>query len=79
MLYCASLVPIRTNALAPSDIFTSAGYTWASGRVILALMYLPAPTMVLRRPNEGPAPASLERRVGTWPIWLRGAARADAR
>jgi hypothetical protein len=73
MLFCASLVPMMTNALAPTDILTShASYTWASGRVILALMYLPALAMVLRRPNEGPAPMWLERRLAAWPEWLRG-------
>jgi hypothetical protein len=73
MMFCASLVPMVTNILAPTDIVTShAGYTWASGRVILALMYLPALAMVLRRPNEGTAPVWLEHRVAAWPAWLRG-------
>jgi hypothetical protein len=39
---------------------------------IVALMYLPALLMVLRRPNEGPAPTWLKRRIASWPTWIRG-------
>jgi hypothetical protein len=36
------------------------------------LLYLPCLIMVLRRPNEGYAPAWLERRLVRAPRWLRG-------
>jgi hypothetical protein len=35
-------------------------------------LYAPALAMLLRRPNEGPAPAWLETRMAAWPAWLRG-------
>lgn len=53
-----------------------AHYAIASGRVSTLLMYLPCVAMVLRRRNEGSVPAWIERRIVTWPIWLRGVARA---
>ena len=34
--------------------------------------YGPALYLVLRRSNEGPVPALLERAVSRWPAWLRG-------
>lgn len=46
-----------------------------SGRAIVLAMYLPATLMILRRPNEGPVPEWLERRIASWPAWLRGRAR----
>jgi hypothetical protein len=39
---------------------------------VVALLYLPALAMVLRRPNEGRVPTWLERRLTAWPAWLRG-------
>ncbi|HEV7991314.1 MAG TPA: hypothetical protein VGP25_05780 [Gemmatimonadaceae bacterium] len=36
------------------------------GQAFLVFLYLPALVMVLRRPNEGPAPAWLERAIGWW-------------
>jgi hypothetical protein len=39
---------------------------------IVALLYLPALAMVLRRPNEGTIPAWLEQVVSRRPAWLRG-------
>lgn len=49
----------------------------ADSFVLLARMmvwgyYLPSLALVLRRPNEGPAPAWLERWATQWPPWLRG-------
>lgn len=38
----------------------------------LWLLYLPAVLIVLRRPNEGTLPASLERLLRSWPAWIRG-------
>jgi hypothetical protein len=38
------------------------------------VLLLPCVVMLLRRPNEGPAPAWLERRVAGLPRWLRGTA-----
>jgi hypothetical protein len=43
----------------------------------LWLLYLPAALIVLRRPNEGAAPAWLEQRLRRWPVWLRGAPADD--
>ena len=39
---------------------------------VLALVYLPALVMVLRRPNEGSVPKWVERAVTPLPSWLRG-------
>lgn len=39
----------------------------------LTILYLAAALMVLRRPNHGFVPVSLERRLRRWPEWLRGA------
>jgi hypothetical protein len=41
---------------------------------ILLGCYLPALYVVLRRPNEGAIPLWLERRLASWPAWLRGSA-----
>jgi hypothetical protein len=30
--------------------------------------------MILQRPNHGPVPAWIERRIAGWPDWLRGRA-----
>jgi hypothetical protein len=45
-----------------------------SDALVLLGLYAPALVMVLRRRNEGPIPAALERRISSWPVWLRGAA-----
>lgn len=44
----------------------------AGGRMYTLLLYVPLTLMVLRRPNEGAVPAWLERRIASWPRWLRG-------
>jgi hypothetical protein len=45
---------------------------------VVALLYLPALAMVLRRPNDGRVPVWLERRITWLPPWLRGGAPASA-
>jgi len=42
------------------------------GRAMVWSLYLPCTLLVLRRRNEGPLPAWLERRIDSWPEWLRG-------
>jgi hypothetical protein len=44
----------------------------AGGKMYTLLLYLPLTLMVLTRPNEGPVPTWLERRIASWPRWLRG-------
>jgi hypothetical protein len=44
----------------------------AYGHTMVSFLYLPTTIMVLRRPNEGPVPAWLDRRTAHWPAWLRG-------
>jgi hypothetical protein len=39
---------------------------------VVASLYIPALIMVLRRPNEGVAPAWVERILSRGPLWLRG-------
>jgi hypothetical protein len=39
---------------------------------ILWGLYVPALLLVLRRRNEGPVPFWLERRIASWPSWIRG-------
>ncbi|MGQ0537936.1 MAG: hypothetical protein ACT4R6_03235 [Gemmatimonadaceae bacterium] len=50
----------------------SAAYLAQLADIVLVTTYLPALALVLRRPNEGPAPAAVERLAGHWPAWLRG-------
>lgn len=47
------------------------------GQAMIWSLYLPCTLMVLRRRNEGPLPAWLERRMARWPAWLRGAPASD--
>lgn len=49
------------------------GAVLAAAPYVMAGVYLPALWIVLRRPNEGPLPAWLERQLSLWPAWLRGA------
>jgi hypothetical protein len=49
-----------------------------SGQWLALAMYAPATIMVLRRPNEGNAPAWIERAIARWPAWLKGRATMDA-
>ena len=44
---------------------------------VLVGCYLPALWIVFRQPNEGPMPHWMERLVGRWPAWLRGASTAS--
>jgi hypothetical protein len=43
-----------------------------SGRIYTLLLFVPLTLMILRRPNEGPLPQWIERRITRWPTWLRG-------
>lgn len=45
---------------------------FSSELFVLAGVYLPALIMVLRRPNEGDVPATIERLLVNAPRWLRG-------
>jgi hypothetical protein len=60
-------VPLRDLTDFPAHMATSA-------RAIAAVPIPLATLMVLRRPNEGPAPAWLETRLSSWPAWFRGRA-----
>jgi hypothetical protein len=61
-----------------SSMPTAQQHLELSGRWLALVMYIPATIMVLRRPNEGALPAWIERRVASWPAWLRGRALANA-
>jgi hypothetical protein len=50
----------------------------ATAPVALWGLYVPALLLVLRRRNEGTLPPWLERRITSWPAWLRGVAPAPA-
>jgi hypothetical protein len=45
----------------------------SGGEMYTLLLYVPLTLMVLRRPNEGGIPTWIERRIASWPRWLRGA------
>jgi hypothetical protein len=45
---------------------------------VLAGVYLPVLIMVLRRPNIGTLPVSVERATVRLPSWIRGVAPADS-
>lgn len=49
-----------------------------TGIAVVLGMYFPALIMVLRRPNEGTAPAWLERASDVLPRWLRGISTATS-
>lgn len=66
------------RAHLPPSYHESLNYHLTGQALVLAL-YLPVTIMVLRRPNEGPAPSWLDRRLAPLPGWLRGrVARAAA-
>jgi hypothetical protein len=44
-----------------------------SDALVLLGIYAPALVMVLRRPNQGPLPEAIERRIARWPAFVRGA------
>ena len=48
------------------------------GGMYTLLLYVPLTLMVLRRPNTGSVPIWIERRVASWPEWLRGRPAAAA-
>ena len=64
----------QANIVAASGVTQWAHVTELSARWSVLLLYIPATLMILRRPNEGPLPAGLERRIARWPRWLRGRA-----
>ena len=64
-------------SLAPVP-WTHASMTAVTGEMFVLLLYLPATVMVLRRPNTGPAPAWLEKRIVGWPTWLQGTASQNS-
>jgi len=47
------------------------------GQASLWAIYLPCVVIVLRRPNEGTAPAWVDARLAHWPAWLRGVPKPD--
>ena len=50
-----------------------------SARAIGWCLYAPCVVIVLRRRNDGPVPAWLDRRIAAWPDWLRGHAATTGR
>jgi hypothetical protein len=62
-----------TVALVPVP-WTHVEFMAVTGQLFVLAMYLPVTIMILRRPNEGAAPAWLEQRIATWPACLRGRA-----
>jgi hypothetical protein len=54
--------------------FVGFGGPWA-----MIACYLPALVIVLRRPNEGPAPQWLERWIADWPQSIRGVSLSEQR
>lgn len=68
-----TLLVILSYATQVIAVLSSAGtdMLFTGGRWLIAL-YLCAAVMVLRRPNLGPLPEWLERRIVGWPSWLRG-------
>ena len=80
------LIPRTTGEavalLVASDAAQAVGAYVSGGDIARAgaglwLLYLAAALIVLRRPNEGAAPAWLEQRLARWPEWLRGAPAGD--
>ena len=61
---------LKMALLAPP--WSAAQFVAATGQLLVVALYLPATIMVLRRPNEGPLPAWLERHARRLPCWFRG-------
>lgn len=53
--------------------YSRVNYVEEAAPFVLGAVYLPLLVLVLRRPNEGPVPASVETLVARLPAWLRGA------
>ena len=68
--------PLLMRTIVPTPWSYGAAQPVA-GALYVGLLYLPCMLMVLRRSNQGFAPAWLERRIVGWPTWLRGI-RANA-
>jgi hypothetical protein len=64
------VVTALIGAFGVSATYTETVHSWAPVRI--ALVYLPAVAMVLRRRNEGPAPVWLDKALTSAPRWLRG-------
>lgn len=64
-------VQFRLDAMIPHLATFGQRYDFTAQLMALT-MYPLATLLVLRRPNEGPVPAWLEKRIATWPAWLRG-------
>ena len=56
----------------------TAAYMRLARPAMVWLMYLPCTVMVVRRANEGALPAWLERKIASWPSWMRGRAPQEA-
>jgi hypothetical protein len=50
----------------------TAAYVQINRSPVVWLLYVPALVIVLRRPNEGAAPAWVDRAASCPPLWLRG-------
>ncbi len=69
-------VLLRQTTVGPGGQFTAE--LAHNAPYLLATIYLPVLIMILGRPNEGPAPAWVERAVARLPHWLRGRTSAVA-
>ena len=56
-----------------SLLHTGVNYVEKAAPYVLGAVYLPLLILVLRRPNEGPVPAAVEKFAARFPMWLRGA------
>lgn len=66
-----AIIWVPRHYLRPGIVSLTAPY-------VLIGCYLPALWIVMRRPNEGPVPDCVEKRVARWPEWLRGVRTAGA-
>ena len=65
--------PLAMRFVTETPIMDTKQYTLPYlARIITWTLYLPALAVVLSRPNVGPIPPWLERRVAGLPTWLRG-------
>ena len=63
-----------TGALVHVPMSESVRFIAASTQAFVIALYIPATILVLRRPNSGPLPSWIERRIAGWPMWLKGKA-----
>jgi hypothetical protein len=65
------VIQFRLDQVSPTLVTDRAKFE-LTARTLAWIIYPLATAMVLRRPNEGPVPEWVEKRIARLPAWLRG-------